>query len=192
MTDNLENNDNEQQTPKNTNMKWYVLHAYSGFEKTVMRNLKEQIVRHNLQDKFGEILVPVEKVEEIKNGKKSTSELKFFPGYVLVEMELTENTWYFVKSLPKVSGFVGGVGNKPTPLPQKEVEKILNQMQEGKPRPKVQFEVGETIRIKEGAFNDFPGTVENVNYEKSIVTVSVSIFGRTTPVEVKFENIEKA
>ncbi|MEW5782352.1 MAG: transcription termination/antitermination protein NusG [Pseudomonadota bacterium] len=174
--------------------RWYVVHAYSGFEKSVQRALTERIARAGMQDKFGRILVPVEEVVEMKSGQKSISERKFFPGYVLVEMEMNDDTWHLVKSTPKVTGFVGGTATKPTPITEKEVEKIMQQMQEGveKPRPKVLFEVGEMVRIKEGPFTDFNGTVEEVNYEKSRLRVSVSIFGRATPVELEFAQVEKA
>ncbi len=173
-------------------MRWYVVHAYSGFEKSVMRAITERVQRLGMQDKFGRILVPVEVVEEIRAGQKSTSERKFFPGYVLVEMELNDETWYLVKNTPKVTGFVGGSGNKPTPISDAEVEKILKQMQEDRPRPKIIFEVGETVRVKEGPFTDFHGLVEDVNYEKSRLRVSVTIFGRATPVELEFSQVEKA
>lgn len=174
-------------------MRWYVVHAYSGFEKSVQRALTERIARSGMQDKFGQILVPVEEVVEMKGGQKSISERKFFPGYVLVEMEMTDESWHLVKSTAKVTGFVGGVGNKPTPISEKEVEKIMAQMQEGveKPRPKILFEVGEMVRVKEGPFTDFHGSVENVNYDKSKLSVSVTIFGRATPVELEFSQVEK-
>ena len=173
-------------------MRWYVVHAYSGFEKSVMRAITERVQRLGMQDKFGRILVPVEVVEEIKGGQKSTSERKFFPGYVLVEMELNDETWYLVKNTPKVTGFVGGSGNKPTPISDAEVDKILKQMEEDRPRPKIIFEVGETVRVKEGPFTDFHGLVEEVNYEKSRLRVSVTIFGRATPVDLEFSQVEKA
>lgn len=174
-------------------MRWYVVHAYSGFEKSVQRALVDRIARSGMQDKFGRILVPVEEVVEMKSGQKSISERKFFPGYVLVEMEMTDETWHLVKSTAKVTGFVGGSGNKPTPISEKEVEKIMQQMQEGveKPRPKVLFEVGELIRVKDGPFTDFNGSVESVNYDKSKITVAVTIFGRSTPVELEFSQVEK-
>src|SRR6187551_3352656 len=174
--------------------KWYVVHAYSGFEKSVQRALKERIKRSELQDQFGQILVPVEEVVEMKSGQKAISERKFFPGYVLVEMAMTDDTWHLVKSTPKVTGFVGGTANKPTPISQKEVDAILQQVQEGaeKPRPKVLFEMGEAVRVKEGPFTDFHGNVEDVNYEKSKLRVSVTIFGRSTPVELDFSQVEKA
>ncbi len=174
--------------------RWYVVHAYSGFEKSVQRALGERIQRSDVQDLFGQILVPVEEVVELKGGQKSISERKFFPGYVLVEMEMNDETWHLVKSTPKVTGFVGGTANKPTPISEKEVEKIMQQMQDGveKPRPKVLFEPGEVVRVKEGPFTDFHGSVEHVNYEKNRLRVSVTIFGRATPVELEFGQVEKA
>jgi len=175
-------------------MRWYVVHAYSGFEKSVQRALAERINRASMQDKFGRVLVPVEEVVEMKSGQKSITERKFFPGYVLVEMEMDDESWHLVKSTPKVTGFVGGTGNRPTPISEKEVEKILQQMQDGveKPRPKVLFEAGEVVRVKEGPFTDFHGAVEDVNYEKSKLRVAVTIFGRSTPVELEFSQVEKA
>ena len=174
--------------------RWYVVHAYSGFEKSVMRAIQERINRLGMQEKFGQILVPVEEVVEMKSGQKSITERKFFPGYVLVEMEMNDDTWHLVKDTPKVTGFVGGTGNRPTPISQKEVDKIMQQMQEGveKPRPKVLFEVGEVVRVKEGPFTDFHGSVEDVNYEKNRLRVSVTIFGRATPVELEFGQVEKS
>ena len=175
-------------------MRWYVVHAYSGFEKSVQRALVERIARAGMQEKFGQILVPVEEVVEMKGGQKSITERKFFPGYVLVEMEMNDESWHLVKSTPKVTGFVGGTANKPAPISDKEVEKIMQQMQDGvdKPRPKVLFEVGEVVRVKEGPFTDFHGTVEDANYDKSKLRVSVTIFGRATPVELDFTQVEKA
>ena len=173
--------------------RWYVVHAYSGFEKSVSRALEERINRAGMRDKFGQILVPVEEVVELKGGQKSISERKFFPGYILVEMELNDDTWHLVKNTNKVSGFVGGSSNRPTPISQKEVDKIMAQMQEGaaKPRPKVLFEVGEMVRVKDGPFTDFNGNVEEVNYEKNKLKVTVTIFGRATPVELDFAQVEK-
>ena len=167
--------------------RWYVVHAYSGYEKHVMRSLLERVKLAGMEDGFGEILVPTEEVVEMRNGQKRKSERKFFPGYVLVEMEMTDDSWHLVKSTPKVTGFVGGTANKPTPITQKEVDAILRQVQEGveKPRPKVLFETGEAVRVKEGPFTDFHGNVEDVNYEKSKLRVSVTIFGRSTPVELE-------
>ena len=174
--------------------RWYVVHAYSGFEKSVMRAILERIERLGMQGKFGRILVPVEEVVEMKNGQKAISERMFFPGYVLCEMEMDDDSWHLVKNTPKVTGFVGGTATKPTPISEKEVEKIMQQMQEGveKPRPKVLFEVGEVVRVKEGPFTDFHGAVEDVNYEKNRIRVSVTIFGRATPVELEFGQVEKA
>lgn len=174
--------------------KWYVVHAYSGYEKSVQRALKDKIERAGMQDKFGQILVPVEEVIEMKGGQKNISERKFFPGYVLVEMEMSDDTWHLVKDTDKVTGFVGGSAMRPTPISQKEVDNILQQIQEGveKPRPKVLFEIGEAIRVKEGPFTDFHGNVEDVNYDKNKLRVSVSIFGRPTPVELDFNQVEKS
>ncbi|MHB0990771.1 MAG: transcription termination/antitermination protein NusG [Burkholderiales bacterium] len=174
--------------------RWYVVHAYSGFEKTVQRTLLERIERAGMQEMFGQILVPVEEVVEMKGGQKSISERKFFPGYVLVEMEMNDETWHLIKDTPKVTGFVGGTAMKPTPISVKEVDAILHQIQEGveKPRPKVLFEVGESVRVTDGPFNDFNGNVEEVNYDKSKLRVSVLIFGRATPVELDFSQVEKA
>lgn len=174
-------------------MRWYVVHAYSGFEKSVQKALKERIERSGVQHMFGQILVPVEEVVEVKGGRKSVSERKFFPGYVLVEMDMTDETWHLVKSTPKVTGFVGGSGNRPAPITEREVQSIMRQMQEGveKPRPKVQFEVGEQLRVTEGPFVDFNATVEDVDYDKSRLKISVLIFGRATPVEVDFAQVEK-
>jgi transcriptional antiterminator NusG len=174
--------------------KWYVVHAYSGFEKSVQRALADRIQRQGMQDKFGQILVPVEEVVEMKSGQKNTSERKFFPGYVLVEMEMDEQSWHLVKNTPKVTGFVGGTATKPTPISEKEVQNILQQIQDGveKPRPKVLFEVGEAVRVKDGPFVEFIGNVEDVNYDKSKLRVSVTIFGRSTPVELEFSQVEKA
>ncbi len=174
--------------------RWYVVHAYSGFEKSVQRALVDRVTRAGMQDAFGQILVPVEEVVEMKGGQKSITERKFFPGYVLVEMEMNDESWHLVKSTPKVTGFVGGTANKPAPISDKEVEKIMQQMQDGvnKPRPKVLFEVGEVVRVKEGPFTDFHGSVEDANYDKSKLRVSVTIFGRATPVELDFTQVEKA
>lgn len=173
--------------------RWYVVHVYSGMEKSVHRALVERIERAGLQTSFGRILVPSEEVVEVKGGKKSITERRIFPGYVLVEMDLTDETWHLVKNTNRVTGFLGGSGNRPAPISDREVEKILSQMEEGveKPRPKILFEVGEMVRVKEGPFADFNGNVEDVNYEKSKVRVSVTIFGRATPVELDFGQVEK-
>ena len=175
-------------------MRWYVVHAYSGFEKNVQKTLKERIERENMQGFFGQILVPVEEVVDIKNGKRALTERKFFPGYVLVEMEMTDDTWHMVKSTPKVTGFVGGTANRPAPISKKEVDAIFLQIQEGveKPKPKVLFEVGQRVRVTEGPFADFNGSVDEVNYERNKLRVSVQIFGRDTPVELEFGQVEKA
>jgi transcriptional antiterminator NusG len=180
-------------TNSNPDLRWYVVHAYSGMEKAVERNILERINRSGMQDKFGRILVPMEEVVEVKNGQKKTTERKFFPGYVLVEMVMDDDTWHLVKHTNKVTGFVGGSKNRPAPISEAEVSKIVNQMQQGteKPRHKVEFMVGEFVRIKDGPFTDFNGSVEDVNYDKSKVRVSVTIFGRSTPVELEFSQIEK-
>jgi transcription termination/antitermination protein NusG len=179
--------------PSAPNMRWYVVHAYSGMEKAVERNIRERIERAGMHSKFGRILVPTEEVVELKGGKKSVSERRFFPGYVLVEMVMDDETWHLVKHTSKVTGFVGGAKNRPAPISEAEVMKIVNQMQEGieKPRPKVEWTVGELVRVKDGPFTDFNGAVEDVNYEKSKVRVSVTIFGRATPVELDFAQVEK-
>jgi transcriptional antiterminator NusG len=177
----------------NPDLRWYVVHAYSGMEKAVERNIRERINQAGMQSKFGRILVPTEEVVEVKNGQKRTTERKFFPGYVLVEMVMDDDTWHLVKHTNKVTGFVGGARTRPAPISEAEVNKIVNQMQDGaeKPRHKVEFEIGELIRVKEGPFADFNGSVETVNYEKNRVTVAVTIFGRSTPVELEFGQIEK-
>jgi transcriptional antiterminator NusG len=174
-------------------LRWYVVHAYSGMEKAVERNLRERIERSGMQAKFGRILVPTEEVVELKGGKKAVTQRRFFPGYVLVEMLLDDDTWHLVKHTSKVTGFVGGARNRPAPISEAEVMKIVNQMQEGidKPKPKVEWQVGELVRVKEGPFTDFNGAVEEVNYEKSKVKVSVTIFGRATGVELDFSQVEK-
>jgi transcriptional antiterminator NusG len=175
-------------------MRWYVVHAYSQYENSVMKAMKERIARAGLQDQFGDILVPTEEVVEIKDGVKRTTERKFFPGYVLVQMDMNEDTWHLVKSTPKVMGFIGGTPDKPAPISDKEAEKILNRVTESveKPRPKTLFDPGQAIRIKEGPFADFQGVVEEVNYEKNRLRVAVLIFGRSTPVELEFGQVEKA
>lgn len=179
--------------PSNPDMRWYVVHAYSGMEKAVERNLRERIDRAGMQEQFGRILVPTEEVVEVKNGKKAVTERRFFPGYVLVEMVMSDDTWHLVKNTSKVTGFVGGAKNRPSPISEDEVMKIVNQMKEGidKPRPKVEWEVGEVVRVKEGPFTDFNGSIEEVNYDKSKLRVSVTIFGRATPVELDFHQVEK-
>ena len=173
--------------------RWYVIHVYSGFEKKVAQAIREQAEQKALAERFEEILVPTEEVVELKGGKKSVTERRFFPGYVLVEMVMDDDSWHLVKSTPKVTGFLGGTANRPSPLPQKEVDEILMRMQEGyeKPRPKVLFEVGEMVRVKDGPFTDFNGNVEEVNYDKNRIRVSVTIFGRSTPVDLEFGQVEK-
>ena len=180
--------------PAHPDFRWYVVHAYSGMEKAVERNIAERIARAGMQDKFGRIMVPTEEVVEMKNGQRRTTERRFFPGYVLVEMIMDDETWHLVKHTNKVTGFVGGAKNRPAPISEADVLKIVNQMQEGddKPRHKVEFMVGELVRVKEGPFTDFNGTVEEVNYDKSKVRVAVTIFGRSTPVELEFGEVEKA
>ena len=175
-------------------MRWYVVHAYSGFENQVRRALTERIERFGMQDKFGQVLVPTEEVVEMREGQKRKSERKFFPGYVLVQMEMADETWHLVKECPKVMGFIGGTSDKPAPITDKEADFILQRVQEGadKPRPKVLFEPGEVVRVTDGPFNDFNGVVEEVNYEKSRLRVAVLIFGRSTPVELEFGQVEKA
>ena len=177
----------------NPDFRWYVVQAYSGMERAAERNIQERIARAGVQHKFGRILIPTEEVVEVKGGQKKTTERKFFPGYVLVEMIMDDDTWHLVKQTSKVTGFVGGARNRPVPISQVEVEKIVSQMQEGseRPRHKVEFEVGEMIRVKEGPFTDFNGCIEEVNYEKNKLRVSVTIFGRATPVELEFSQIEK-
>ena len=174
--------------------RWYVVHAYSGMEKSVARAIRERADRSGMSGKFGRILVPTEEVVEMKGGQRKTTERRFFPGYVLVEMEMDDDSWHLVKHTNKVTGFIGGSGNRPTPISEKEVEKIMQQMQDGvdKPRPKVLWEIGEVVRVKEGPFTDFHGAVEDANYEKNKLRVSVTIFGRATPVELDFAQVEKA
>jgi len=174
-------------------LRWYVVHAYSNFEHRVAEALKERVRRAGLEHKFGEILVPTEEVVEMRDGQKRKSDRKFFPGYVLVQMEMDEDTWHLVKEVPKVLGFIGGTPEKPAPISDKEAMAILRRVEEGvdKPKPKVLFEPGEVVRVVEGPFNDFTGVVEEVNYEKSRLRVSVSIFGRSTPVELDFNQVEK-
>jgi transcription termination/antitermination protein NusG len=174
-------------------MRWYVVHVYSGMEKAAERNIIERITRAGMENKFGRILVPTEEVVEMKNGQRKTTERKFFPGYALVEMVMDDETWHLIKHTNKVTGFVGGAKNRPAPISEADVQKIVSQMQEGtdKPRHKVEFVAGEYVRVKDGPFTDFNGTVEEVNYEKNKVRVSVTIFGRATPVELEFSQVEK-
>ena len=175
-------------------LRWYVVQVYSGFENQVKKSLEDHIARKGLQDFFGEILVPTEEVVEMRDGQKRKSERKFFPGYVLMQIDMSESTWHLVKSVPRVLGFIGGTSDRPAPISEKEAQKILQRMQEGaeKPRPKVLFEAGEVVRVTDGPFNDFNGVVEEVNYDKSRLLVAVQIFGRSTPVELEFHQVEKA
>ena len=174
-------------------MRWYVVHAYSGFENRVKQSLIDRIERNGMQDRFGEILIPTEEVVEMREGQKRRSERKFFPGYVLVQMDMDNDTWHMVKDVPKVLGFIGGTSDRPAPITDKEADAILQRIQEGteKPRPKVLFEPGEVVRVTDGPFNDFNGVVEEVNYEKSKLRVAVMIFGRSTPVDLEFSQVEK-
>jgi transcription termination/antitermination protein NusG len=174
-------------------LRWYVVHAYSNFEHKVSESLKERVKRAGLDHKFGEILVPTEEVVEMRDGQKRKSDRKFFPGYVLVQMEMDEDTWHLVKEVPKVLGFIGGTSDKPAPITDKEAMSILRRVEEGvdKPKPKVLFEPGEVVRVTDGPFNDFNGVVESVNYEKNRLQVAVQILGRSTPVELDFSQVEK-
>jgi transcriptional antiterminator NusG len=174
-------------------LRWYVVHAYSGFENQVRKSLEERVRHSALADKFGQILVPTEEVVEMREGQKRNSDRKFFPGYVLVQMEMNDDTWHLVKSVPRVMGFIGGSSDNPAPISDKEANAILQRVEEGvdKPKPKILFEPGEVVRITDGPFNDFNGVVEEVDYEKSRLRVSVLIFGRSTPVELEFGQVEK-
>ena len=173
--------------------RWYVVHAFSGFEKQVAQALADHIKRNSMEQYFGEILVPTEDVVEMKGGQKRTSERKFFPGYVLVQMEMNDDSWHLVKNVPRVTGFIGGTSSKPTPISDKEAEMIMQQVKVGaeNPRPKFSFEPGELVRVVDGPFADFNGTVEDVNFDKSKLRVAVSIFGRSTPVELDFSQVDK-
>jgi transcriptional antiterminator NusG len=175
-------------------MRWYVVHAYSGYEKKVAISLRERIERFGLTDRFGEVLVPTEEVVEMRGGQKRRSERKFFPGYVLVQMELDDDTWHMVKDTPRVMGFIGGKADKPAPITEAEANTILQRIEDGAeaPKPKTLFEPGEMVRVIDGPFNDFNGVVEEVNYQKSRLNVAVMIFGRPTPVELEFGQVEKA
>lgn len=174
--------------------RWYVVQAYSGYEKKVKALLEERIAIHGLEKQFGEVLVPTEEVVEMRAGQKRKSERKFFPGYVLVQMDLNDDTWHMVKDTPRVLGFIGGTSEKPAPITDKEANEILNRLDEStdSPKPKTMFEPGEMVRVIDGPFADFNGVVENVNYEKNRLQVSVSIFGRSTPVELEFGQVEKS
>jgi len=174
--------------------RWYVVHAYSGYEKKVAIAIQERIDLNDMQDQFGDVLVPTEEVVEMRGGQKKQSERKFFPGYVLVNMELNDDTWHLVKDTPRVMGFIGGKADQPAPITEKEANLILQRVDDSadKPKPKTLFEPGETVRVTDGPFNDFNGVVEEVNYEKSRLRVAVLIFGRSTPVELEFGQVEKA
>jgi transcriptional antiterminator NusG len=174
-------------------LRWYIVHAYSNFEHKVKASLEDRIKLAGLEDKFGEILVPTEEVVEMREGSKRRSERTFFPGYVLVQMEMDDETWHLVKEVPKVLGFIGGSSDKPAPITEAEADHILARVQEGvdKPRPKVLFEPGEVVRVTDGPFNDFSGVVEKVNYDKNSLQVAVQILGRSTPVELEFGQVEK-
>lgn len=177
-----------------TPMRWYVVQAYSGFEKTVKQSLGEIVQLKNMQDDFGEIMVPTEEVVEMKGGQKRTSERKFFPGYVLVHMRMTDESWHLVKGVPKVSGFIGGSGTRPMPISDREAEEIIQQVSDSADKPKMKFTFapGELVRIIDGPFAEFNGTVEDANFEKAKLRVSVTIFGRSTPVELDFTQVTKA
>ena len=183
--------------------RWYVVHAYSGFEKSVAQALRDRIVRTGMEERFGDVLVPTEEIIEMRAGQKRRSERKFFPGYVLVQIathdeggipRIDSESWHLIKETPKVMGFIGGTRERPLPIKDSEADTILRRVQDGvdKPRPKVMFEPGELVRVCDGPFNDFNGTVEEVNYEKNRLRVAVLIFGRSTPVELEFSQVEKA
>ncbi len=195
MTDVSETGSMAEQAPSSlVDLRWYIVHAYSGMEKAVERNILERIKRSGMQEKFGRVLVPTEEVVEIRNGQRKTTERRLFPGYIFVQMVMDDDTWHLIKHTNKVTGFVGGAKNRPAPISEEEVRKIENQVQEGadKPRHKIEFITGELVRVKDGPFNDFNGVVEEVNYEKSRLRVAVTIFGRSTPVELEFAQVEKA
>ncbi|MEQ1622634.1 MAG: transcription termination/antitermination protein NusG [Methylococcales bacterium] len=175
-------------------LRWYVVHAYSNFENKVKQALEERILREGLEQFFGKILVPTEEVVEMRLGQQRKSDRKFFPGYVLVQMELTDETWHLVRDVPRVLGFIGGTSDKPAPISEKEAMSILNRVEEGvnKPRPKTMFEAGEVVRVNDGPFKDFNGVVEEVNYEKNKLKIAVLIFGRSTSVELGFNQVEKS
>ena len=174
--------------------RWYVVHAYSGYEKKVATSLRERVALHGMEESFGEILVPTEEVIEMRGGQKRKSERKFFPGYVLVQMELNDDTWHLVKDTPRVMGFIGGKADQPAPITEREAEAILRRVDDSieKPKPKTIFEPGEMVRVIDGPFNDFNGVVEEVNYDKNRLRVAVLIFGRSTPVELEFTQVEKS
>jgi transcriptional antiterminator NusG len=180
--------------PDTSRMQWFIIHTYSGFENKVKQSLRQRADAYGMGDRIGEILVPTEEVVEMRGGQQRKSERKFFPGYVLVQMEMSDETWHLVKEVPRVMGFIGGKADRPAPISDKEADAILRRVQEGieKPRPKVLFEPGEVVRVVDGPFNDFNGVVEDVDYDKSRLKVSVLIFGRSTPVDLEFSQVEKA
>ncbi|MEM7124309.1 MAG: transcription termination/antitermination protein NusG [Pseudomonadota bacterium] len=172
--------------------RWYIVHCYSGFEKKVAQSIQEQALQQGLEDMFENVLVPSEEVVEMRGGKKVSSERRFFPGYVLVRMDMTDQTWHLVRNTPKVTGFLGS-GQKPTPIPDHEAERVMSQVQEGveRPRPSITYEIGETVRVADGPFTSFNGTVQEVDEERARLKVAVSIFGRATPVELEYTQVEK-
>ena len=174
-------------------MRWYVMHVYSGFEKKAKQSILEKSAKQGLSDKFEEILVPTEEVVEVRRGSKVNAERKFFPGYVLIKMEMTDETWHLVRNTPKVTGFLGGGGTRPVPISDVEAQRIISQVKEGieRPRPSITFEIGEQVRVCDGPFNSFNGLVEEVDEERSRLKVAVSIFGRSTPVELEYTQVEK-
>lgn len=193
-TENTSENTTENRSKSTSEkLRWYVVQAFSGYEQRVKKVLVEHIKQHEMEDKFGDVLVPTEEVVEMRAGQKRRSERKFFPGYVLVQMVMEEDTWHLVKSVPRVLGFIGGKSDHPAPISQREADAILNRLQDAvdKPKPKTLFEPGEVVRVTDGPFADFSGVVEEVDYEKSRVKVSVLIFGRSTPVDLDFGQIEK-
>ncbi|WP_119344120.1 transcription termination/antitermination protein NusG [Facilibium subflavum] len=186
--------ENVKDTSVDSKKRWYVIQAYSGYEKRVKNQLEERIKLEGLEDAFGEILVPTEEVVEMKGGQKRKSERKYFPGYVLIQMEMNEEAWQLVRRIPRVSGFVGGTSERPMPISNKEAERILGTVKGGEnasPKPRTTFQVGQIVRVLDGPFADFTGVVEEINYEKSRLHVAVSIFGRSTPVELEFSQVEK-
>ncbi|CAL4318155.1 Transcription termination/antitermination protein NusG [Buchnera aphidicola (Eriosoma grossulariae)] len=178
---------------KDKKKRWYVLQTFSGFESRVTQSIQEHIKLNHMETDFGEIMVPAEEVVEIRSGQRRKSEHKFFPGYVLIQMNMNDSSWHLVKNVPRVMGFIGGTSDRPSPISDKEVNSIINRLKQvsDKPRPKTLFEPGETVRVNYGPFSDFNGIVEEVDYDKSRLKVSVSIFGRSTPVELDFSQVEK-